>query len=124
MAHTARWYHTTLSPRKDVYERFANQVGTGQLLRSTVMRRKQGILSWKEVSCRFRLFPDAFLREDVDVILAGLLLFMSSRDWKSHQSQLTRKQLESCLAVSHLRMDQPKIDNCYGLTSCESDVLA
>ena len=123
-AHTSRWYHTTLSPRKDVYERFATQVGTGRLLRSTVMRQKRGVFSWKEVYCQFRLFPDAFIREDTDVILAGLLLFITPRDWKSHQTQLTRKQLESCIAVSQLRMDQPKIDDNFGLTGCESEILA
>ncbi|KAF8337059.1 uncharacterized protein EI90DRAFT_3119387 [Cantharellus anzutake] len=122
-AHTAHWYHTTISPRKDVYERLATEVDTDRVLRATVVRQKRGILSWKEITCEFRLFPNAFLREDIDVMLAGLLLLMRPRDWKTHQSQLTRAQLESCIAVTQLRMDQEKSDEVSGLTGRDDDEI-
>ncbi|KAF8342975.1 uncharacterized protein EI90DRAFT_3011393 [Cantharellus anzutake] len=122
-AHTARWYRTTMSPRKDVYERFATELSTSRVLKATIIRQKRGVLSCREVTCEFRLFPDAFLREDVDNVLAGLLLLMKPQDWRTYQSQLTRKQLESCIAVTQLRMDQEKIYEVSGLAGQENDEI-
>lgn len=59
-----------------------------------------------EQTCELCLMPDGYLQDDTDNVLAAILLLCSRRDWKHIQSALTKEQLESCLSVPRLSMNQ------------------
>lgn len=109
---------------KDVYERYAIEEYTGAMRRSQITRRRtprglrgrltllgRGLGSGSlcpntEQTCEIRLIPDGYLRDDTDNVLAAVLLLCGRREWKNVQSDLTKEQLECCLSVSQLKMNQ------------------
>jgi hypothetical protein len=122
---------------KDVYERYAIKERTGAMRRSHITRRRKprglrGRLSLlglgsaslcpnTEQTCEVRLVPDGYLHDDTDNVLAALLLLCGRREWRNIQSELTKEQLECCLSVSRLKMNQ-KWDEPSD--SLEEEVLA
>jgi hypothetical protein len=118
--HTSQWFHTAITIGKDVYERFAVHEHSGVMHRSRITRKRKrrglGLLglartasplcSSTEQTCEICLMPDGYLQDDTDNVLAAILLLCGKRDWKDVQSGLTKEQLESCLSVPRLSMNQ------------------
>jgi len=117
--HTSQWFHTVITLGKDVYERYAVHEHSGVMRRSRITRRrKRGLnllglfgttsplYSTVEQTYQLCLMPDGYLQDDADNVLAAILLLCGKRDWKDIQSALTKEQLESCLSVPRLSMNQ------------------
>ena len=123
VVHTSQWFHTVITIGKDVYERYAVHEHSGVMRRSRITRKRKrglrgglGLLgligtasplsSSMEQTCEVCLMPDGYLQDDTDNVLAAILLLCGKRDWKDIQSGLTKEQLESCLSVPRLSMNQ------------------
>ncbi|KAF9514295.1 hypothetical protein BS47DRAFT_1343238 [Hydnum rufescens UP504] len=80
--HTALWDHTMLGFRTHIYEHTSpHHCGEkGKPPRAAIICRKRGVLSRRrETSFYAQLFPDGQLQDDVDTMVAAVLLLMDRK---------------------------------------------
>ena len=82
--HLGHWFHTLTNFRTNVYQRYATQAETKIAIRASVAEhkpplsiiRRRALQKASETTYCVQLFPKAYLQDDIDVMLAALLIFV------------------------------------------------